>query len=179
MVISHFLIGPPSSGKSTFASQLVQLIPKARIVSTDAIRALLFGDESIQGEWLLIEKTVLSQMREALDAECPVIYDATNVLPQWRQSMLKQVTADNLQWLGWHLQTPLELCKVWNQKRLRQVPEGVIEELFQSLRNFPPQVSDGFLAVNQVKVTELGVDVEEIARMLKLQVGNSSVFDIV
>lgn len=164
VIISHFLIGPPSSGKSTFAKQLVQRIPSAKIVSTDAIRALLFGDESIQGEWSLIEKTAVHQMRQALSARRPVIYDATNAKPEWRKAMLKLVSADNVQWLGWYLQTPLELCKTWNRKRLRQVPEPVIEEFFQSLRNFPPQVSDGFVAVNTVRVIAQGIEFEEIAR---------------
>ena len=164
MVISHFLIGPPSSGKSTVAKQLVQLIPSAQIVSTDTIRALLFGDESIQGEWSLIEKTAVHQIQNALSAGRSVIYDATNAKPEWRRAMLKLVSADNVQWLGWHLQTPLELCKTWNRKRLRQVPEPVIEEFFQSLRNFPPQVSEGFVAVNTLTVTAQGIEAEEIAR---------------
>ncbi|HEY9665526.1 MAG TPA: ATP-binding protein [Coleofasciculaceae cyanobacterium] len=164
MVISHFLIGPPSSGKSTVAKQLVQLIPSAQIVSTDTIRALLFGDERIQGEWSLIEKTAVQQIQNALSAGRPVIYDATNAKPEWRRAMLKLVSADNVQWVGWHLQTPLELCKTWNRKRLRQVPEPVIEEFFQSLRNFPPQVSEGFVAVNTLRGTAQGIEAEEIAR---------------
>ncbi len=168
MVISHFLIGPPSSGKSTFSTQLLKLDPNARIVSTDAVRALLFGDESIQGEWSLVEKTVLAQIQEALSAGRPVIYDATNAKPEWRRSLLRLLAADNVQWLGWHLQTPLELCKVWNQRRKRQVPESVIEDFFQSLQDFPPQESDGFFAVNRVRVTAEGFDVEEVARQFKL-----------
>ncbi|HAJ61748.1 MAG TPA: kinase, partial [Cyanobacteria bacterium UBA8543] len=63
MLISHFLIGPPGCGKSTLANQLIKLQPTAKIISTDAIRALIFGDESIQGDWSLIEENVLSQMR--------------------------------------------------------------------------------------------------------------------
>lgn len=167
MVISHFLIGPPSSGKSTLAAYLNQLDRAAVIVSTDAIRTLLFGDESIQGQWSLIEETVVTQVREAFEAGQPVIYDATNAKPEWRRSLLKLLAADHVQWLGWHLQTPLELCKVWNQRRKRQVPESVIEDFFQSLQDFPPQVSDGFFAVNGVRVTPEGFNVEEVARQFK------------
>ena len=167
LIISHFLIGPPSSGKSTFANQLVQLIPTARIVSTDAIRALLFGDESIQGNWSLIEENVLSQMQEAFKAEQPVIYDATNAFPEWRTSLLSRVRDDNVQWIAWHLQTPLALCKAWNKQRQRLVPEIVIEEFFQVLQEFPPTEKEGFAIVNSVEVTERGFDLAQVEPLLE------------
>lgn len=167
MLISHFLIGPPSSGKSTFANQLLEFIPTATIVSTDAIRALLFGDETIQGEWSLIEEKVLSLMGEVFQAGQPVIYDATNAFPQWRQSILKRVPDDDVQWIAWHLQTPLALCKTWNQLRLRQVPEPVIEEYFEALQEVPPSLQEGFLSVNSVDVTERGFDIARVERQLK------------
>ncbi len=150
LIISHFLIGPPSSGKSTFAQQLVELIPTAQIVSTDAIRALLFGDETIQGDWLQIQEKVLLQMQAAFQASQPVIYDATNAKPEWRQSILSQVSNHPVQWIAWHLQTPLDQCKAWNQQRQRQVPETVIEEFFQSLQEFPPSIEEGFIAVYSI-----------------------------
>lgn len=152
-MISHFLIGPPSSGKSTFAAFLNQLYPTAVIISTDAIRAQLFGDATVQGDWSLIEEEVLCQMRHASSLGQSVIYDATNAKPEWRKSMLSLVSHEGVQWWGWHLQTPLELCLLWNKTRQRQVPEAVIVEFYRFLRDFPPQVSDGFAVVNAVKVT--------------------------
>jgi len=167
LVISHFLIGPPSSGKSTLANQLVQLVPTARIVSTDAIRGLLFGDESLQGEWSLVEKTALSQIQEALAVGCPVIYDATNARPEWRQSILKQVKADQVQWLAWQLQTPLSLCQAWNKQRQRQVPSTVIQEFFQALQQFPPSTQEGFAVIHSVFVTEQGFDIARVEYLLQ------------
>jgi predicted kinase len=167
LIVSHFLIGPPSSGKSTFAKQLIQLNPTARIVSTDAIRALLFGDESIQGDWSLVEQKVLSQMQEAFDAGCPVIYDATNARREWRQSILRRVSRSDVQWIAWHLQTPLYLCKAWNAKRQRQVPEAAIEEFFQALRDNPPQQSEGFVAVHSLIFTTMGFELAQVEHMLK------------
>jgi predicted kinase len=149
-LLSHFLIGPPGCGKSSFALELVKLNPTAVIVSTDAIRGLLFGSECIQGEWSLIETMVVTQIREAHLAGRPVIYDATNAQREWRISLLKQVADENVQWIAWHFQTPLETCKAWNQKRDRIVPEMVIEELFQALQAEPPAPVEGFLAVNVI-----------------------------
>jgi predicted kinase len=42
-LISHFLVGTPGSGKSTFAAQLAKL-GNYRIVSPDEIRKQLYGD---------------------------------------------------------------------------------------------------------------------------------------
>lgn len=47
-MLCHFLIGVPSSGKSTFAQLLAQT-GNYQIISTDAIRQQLYGDETIQG----------------------------------------------------------------------------------------------------------------------------------
>lgn len=167
LIISHFLIGPPSSGKSTLANQLIKLQPTAKIISTDAIRSLIFGDESIQGDWSLIEENVLSKMRESFQAGQPVIYDATNAKREWRKSLLSQVASDNVQWMAWHLQTPLELCKAWNKQRHRQVPETVIDEFFQSLKDNPPRLEDGFVAINSLPLTEKEFDWVQVEYMLK------------
>jgi len=157
----HILIGCPGCGKSTFAAQLNQLYPTAKIISTDQIRAELFGDEIIQGDWALVEEQVIIQIQEAIQAERTVIYDATNAKKEWRVALLKQLTTlsskecnQELQGIGWYLQTPLEICKAWNKKRIRQVPELVIEELFQSLQDNPPDESEGFVVVNWVKVID-------------------------
>lgn len=167
LLISHFLIGPPSSGKSTLANQLIKLQPTAKIISTDAIRALIFGDESIQGDWSLIEENVLSQMRESFQAGQPVIYDATNAKLEWRKSLLSQVASDNVQWMAWHLQTPLELCKAWNKQRRRQVPETVIDEFFQSLKDNLPRLEEGFVAINSLSLTEKEFDWVQVEYILK------------
>lgn len=157
-LLSHFLIGAPGSGKSTFAALLHRAFPTTVIISTDAIRAQLFGDETIQGEWSLIEETVLRQMRSCFRAGCPVIYDATNVRREWRKALLAQVQDEPVRWLGWHLQAPVELCKTWNAKRLRRVPEDAIAQYCQLLAAEPPEVSEGFVGVNRVVVTPEGFE---------------------
>ena len=113
-LICHFLIGSPASGKSTLATLLTQVNPNSQIISTDTIRFSLFGNESIQGDWSLIENQVISQIHESIKAEKPVIYDATNVKKEWRLSLLQQVQNDKVQWIAWYLSTPLEYCTKWN-----------------------------------------------------------------
>lgn len=161
LITCHILIGTPGCGKSTFAMRLAQLYPTARIVSTDQIRAELFGDESIQGNWLMIQEKVLKQMQEAMQAGQSIIYDATNAKKVWRVSLLEQIVdvglkenKHKIQCIGWYLPTPLEVCQVWNKQRSRQVPDLVIEELFQALQDNPPDESEGFVEVNWVDVSD-------------------------
>lgn len=158
LITCHILIGTPGCGKSTFAMRLAQLYPTARIISTDQIRRELFGDESMQGNWLMIQEKVLKQMQEAMQAGQSIIYDATNAKKAWRVSLINQIVdlsskENKIQCIGWYLQTPLEVCQVWNKKRSRQVPDIVIEDLFQALQDNPPDESEGFVEVNYVDVS--------------------------
>jgi predicted kinase/predicted DNA-binding transcriptional regulator YafY len=190
-LVCHFLIGPPGSGKSTFAAQLAQL-GDVKIVSTDQIRATLYGDASIQGEWSRIEQEVLSQIKSAIASHQSVIYDATNAQRVWRMNLLMQLQDDTLAysgkesktsihdspltskgwggedvlWMAWHLTTPLETCKAWNQQRERRVIDEVIERMFKFLQNFPPLAAEGFAAVHSVKPTETGFNLVEIQQKI-------------
>ena len=136
---SHFLIGIPGSGKSTLAQEWVQRDPNCCIVSTDGIRAELYGDEQIQGDWETIEAVVLERVREAIAQGKSVIYDATNAKRSWRITMLQQfATIGATQWIGWHFTTPLVECQRRNQGRQRQVESGVIASFSVALADFPP-----------------------------------------
>jgi predicted kinase len=151
----------PGSGKSTWAASWVAENPRWRIVSTDAIRAQLFGDETIQGPWLQVEYELNRQLEDAqrmialsatksfaqhmLDG---VICDATHCRRRYRQRMIQQ-----LQNLGFEIidalwfDTPLGLCLQRNQARLRQVPAAVIETMQRQLIGAPPSPNEGLRAL--------------------------------
>ncbi len=149
-LLCHLLVGLPSSGKSTFAQQLNQQIPNSVIISTDAIRFRLYGDESIQGNWGQIEEAVIEQIRLAITYEQTVIYDATNVRLAWRNSILDKVSDLNSEWIAWWIKTPVNVCKYWNRRRSRQVPNRVINIYYDDLIESPPTVKEGFLAVRAI-----------------------------
>lgn len=180
--ICHFLIGIPGSGKSTFAAELAKL-GNYRIVSTDEIRHQLYGDAKIQGEWSEVEKAAISQivgalaqLTEGIAQGNSVIYDATNAKRVWRMDLLMKLNSSlaslsqhegEVQWMAWYLQTPIATCKLWNQKRTRQVPDIIIENMHKSLQDFPPIAAEGFAAVKQIDVTSPNFDIQQIPTQIQ------------
>jgi predicted kinase len=150
-IISHILIGCPSSGKSTLANYIMNQDSNYQIVSTDAIRKQLFGDENSQGNWSEIEAEIFNQINCIIKAGKQIIYDATNAKRPWRITLLQKLAKyEDINWIGWYLKTPLNICKQWNKKRYRQVPEDVINEMYQSLRQFSPLTAEGFFTVYEI-----------------------------
>lgn len=143
------LVGLPGSGKSTWASHFVALHPDYRIVSTDAIRADLYGNAAIQGEWTQVWHDVLQSWQVGLAAIAAgqltgIIYDATNVRRRQRRLVI-----DTARTLGFSpiaiywFDTPLERCLWRNQRRPRQVPEEVISRMARQLQGAPPSLEEG------------------------------------
>jgi predicted kinase len=142
---SCFLIGAPASGKSTLAKALAATWQGSQIISTDDIRQELYRDPSIQGHWPEIEAKLLDQIHKAYQQGQSIIYDATNAHRSWRLDLLQKLP--DINWIGWHLTTSLDVCKQRNQQRDRRVPDPVIEAMAQALKTFPPIPAEGFLDV--------------------------------
>jgi hypothetical protein len=92
-------------------------------VSTDQIRAEIYGDEGIQGDWRQIWGQVQNRWRAALadiqTGHCGgVLYDATNVRRRSRRQLLHQArTLGFTRCIGLWFDTPLDLCLQRNQAR--------------------------------------------------------------
>lgn len=140
------LIGLPGSGKSTLASALLQQYPQARLISTDGIRADLYGDEAIQGSWLRIWLEVRQRFLQAIDDPgCPfAIYDATNAVRTSRRQAIDLARKSGFgPVIGIWLNVPLDLCLQRNQARSRQVPEPIIQRMARRLYGAPPSLDEG------------------------------------
>jgi predicted kinase len=145
----YLLIGIPGSGKSTYAADWASGRQQGVVVSTDAIRAALFGDASIQGSWQLVEREVERQFRYWARSSCSVarsriVYDATNARRDQRQHMISLARNCGFTFItGIWLPVPLEVALVRNQQRDRRVPESVIVQMHHDLCEHPPQLGDG------------------------------------
>ena len=194
--IIHFLVGLPASGKSTFA-QLIAQAENCEIISTDDIRAELYGNPTIQGNWHSIETEAINGIVNKLTNSKNVIYDATNFKRSFRIDFLQKVTKKvkskkvkvknnkielervgdrdltanfDFYCIAWYLNTPLETCIAWNQKRLRQVPEAVIKNMYAVLKDFPPVTGEGFAKVRTIDVTSNKMSPEFVIKQINQQV---------
>ena len=90
------LCGLPGSGKSTFAKQIIKMAEsqdkEAYVVSSDAIREELWGDERIQREpekvFDLAHKRIMHALRADYDY---VVFDATNIKRKNRLFLMKKI----------------------------------------------------------------------------------------
>lgn len=86
------MVGVAGSGKSTLAEHLAASIG-AEIVSSDAVRGELYGDESCQANHAKVFEVVHNRIRSLLKEHKDVIYDATNLNAKRRMSFLKDIGA--------------------------------------------------------------------------------------
>ncbi|PSR16816.1 AAA family ATPase [filamentous cyanobacterium CCP3] len=143
------LVGIPGSGKSTWARDFVFTHPGYCIVSTDVVRAELYGDETVQGDWQQIWRTVLAQWHQGIAAiqrgELDgVIYDATNARRRNRREAIaaaRQIgfTSVTLIWFD----VPLNLALERNRGRWRQVPTDIVVTMHRQLQGAPPSMAEG------------------------------------
>ncbi|QIR39465.1 AAA family ATPase [Tolypothrix sp. PCC 7910] len=138
------LIGLPGSGKSTWVKKLLAECPQIHLISTDSIRGQLFGNEAIQGHWLLIWREIRRQLHQAKNQGKTVIYDATNAQRRQRRKVILLARGFGFTHITalW-ADTPVWLCLARNRKRDRQVPEAVIFKMHRQLRDAPPTLEEG------------------------------------
>ena len=82
------LIGAPASGKSTAAEKLAAEY-NAVILSTDKIRAAMYGNELIQGNWADIEAILYKDIKNAIKANKNIILDSTHFKKEYRAKIIK------------------------------------------------------------------------------------------
>lgn len=142
------LIGLPASGKSSLAQQLLAE-SRRQLISTDAIRHQLFGDEAFQGPWVLVWREVQHQFQQVVAQSDSTsigeaIYDATNAQRRNRREVITLARGAGFTHItGVWLDTPVWLCLARNRRRDRKVPEDVIFRMHRQLRDAPPTLYEG------------------------------------
>ena len=149
----HLLIGPPGSGKSTLAALLAQ---------------------RLAAEWVGSD-----QWPAAIEAGRPVVLEAHHGRRHQRLAITQaQASPVPVEWIGWWLQTPLEVCQQWNQQRSQPAPDAVVQQVHGELqhRRGQPERSEGFAAVvclNPATASELSAAVEKELACLDLRIATA------
>jgi len=148
------LIGAPASGKSTHAEKLAAE-HNAVILSTDRIRAALYGKESIQGSWSDIESILYKDIKNAIKANKNIILDSTHYKKEFRAKIINKFSWDVLganssEFSAYYFNYPFHLIYSRNKNRPRRVPFEVLAAMYKELKLRPPLLSEGFKSIKKM-----------------------------
>ena len=135
------LCGLPGAGKSTYANRYVQEHPNTKIMSSDAIRKELYGDEMIQGDAGRVFRLMRTRTVEHLMNGFDVIYDATGMMRRYRAEIVDVVPA-GIQKKCVIVWADVEECVKRDSLRSRKVGRAVIEQMVSSFQ--APYYDEGF-----------------------------------
>lgn len=145
----YFLVGIPASGKSTYAVKLKEEIEneharQVHVLSSDAIRAELYGDESVQKDPQRVFKLLYARADNFLAAGHSIIIDSTGVQAKHR----KEVCRAYNKYTKCAIIIPafIEDCVERDQLRSRHCGEEVILHFARQFE--PPIFSEGWDAIN-------------------------------
>ena len=142
------LIGPPASGKSTHAEKLAAEY-NAAVISTDRIRAALYGDESIQGVWADIEAILYKDIKNAIKQNKNIILDSTHYKKEFRAKIIKNFSKCS-EFSAYYFNYPFPIIYSRNKYRARRVPFEVLAAMYEHLKNAPPLLSEGFKSIKKM-----------------------------
>lgn len=153
------LIGLPGSGKSTWASSLEDAV----IISSDAVRKEILGDENDQTANDTVFDTVHKRIRKELceGTHQTVVFDATNINKKRRIAFLSSISKISCTKKAVLFAVPVEQCIENDSRRDRTVGEKVI--LKMRMQFCPPHISEGFDSVEVVHT----ITAEEADRRMK------------
>lgn len=169
-----FLVGIPASGKSTIAQKYYE--KGYKILSSDRMRIELFGDVNNQDNNTKLFSTLYSQAREELLNGENVVIDATNISSKKRIGGIKtilnntrrdkrQLNREDVKVIAEIVACPYNECIDRNKMRDRKIPNGVIENMYQSWQT--PIIQEGFDEVILTYTSSTMLDVNKDIEFLK------------
>lgn len=139
------MVGLAASGKSTYAKKLAN-DTDAIILSSDAIRWELFGDETDQEHNQQVFQELHKRAKQWLKSGRSMVYDSTNINSKRRRAFLNELKKIDCTKECIIMATPYEQCLENNRNRERKVPEWVIERMYRKWQT--PHTFEGFNKVD-------------------------------
>ena len=142
-----FLIGPPASGKTTYANTYLKN-ESTVILSSDDIRKELLNDVQNQSNNKLVFDTLYSRAKDFLKSGKNVVLDCTNTDKNFRQLALDYFKEFNIIKKAIIFKTTKQECLLRDEKRERQVGKNVIENFFENISI--PTEEEGFNEIIEI-----------------------------
>ena len=143
------LIGAAASGKTTAAPKIAAKHQNAVILSTDKMRAKLYGAEHIQGNWPDIEALLYKRIKKAIKQNKNIILDITHFKKEYRAKIIKNFVKYS-KFSAYYFNCPFSVIYDRNKKRARRVPFNVLAAMYKELKTAPPILSEGFKSIKKV-----------------------------
>ena len=149
------LIGAAASGKSTAAPKIAAEHQNAVILSTDKMRAELYGAEHIQGNWPDIEALLYKRIKNAIKQNKNIILDSTHYKKEYRAKIINEFSYDVLganssEFSAYYFNYPFTLIYSRNKHRARRVPFDVLAAMYSELSAAPPTLAEGFKSIKKM-----------------------------
>ena len=142
------LIGAAASGKTTAAPKIAAK-NNAVIISTDRIRAALYGAEHIQGNWQEIEAVLYDRIKNAIKQNKNIILDSTHYKKEYRAKIIKNFAKCSI-FSAYYFNYPFSIIYSRNKPRARRVPFDVLAAMYEHLNNAPPTLAEGFKSIKKM-----------------------------
>lgn len=140
------LCGIPGAGKTVYSKEYIKTYSNIVHLSSDQIRAELYGDESIQGNpgevFSLMQKRAVTALNNGYD----VLYDATNITRKDRASIIG--VCPKFAKIECHIiWAPIETCIERDAERERTVGKEIIDRMLKRFQ--APYYDEG---IDEIKV---------------------------
>ena len=140
------LVGIPGAGKTTYSKKYLEQNIDTVHLSSDSIRAELYGNESIQGNPADVFSLMQKRAIEALNDGHDVIYDATNITRKDRACIIS-ICPKFVKIEAHIIWAPIEECIKRDAARDRTVGKEVIDKMLKKFQ--APYYDEG---IDEIKI---------------------------
>lgn len=140
------LVGPPGSGKTTYAEKYLAEHSNTVYLSSDKIRKELWGDEGTQGDNNEVFYRMQTRAINSLNFGSDVIYDATNITRKDR-SYIISLCPKFVKIEAHIIWAPIETCIERDADRKRTVGKEIIDKMLKRFQ--APYYDEG---IDEIKV---------------------------